>query len=224
LDFEHSESFLTNNQVRGTPASGKTTLAGLLCDYIRQWEPTTNIIWIEGWPRNEINAKGGWQNYFEQEKGWVKGNKTVFVFDEGQLSYGDLNLWNSFSKSIAENPDPYPDPNSDSERVIIFASYGSPSSRFAIEGTPMVLNDVQRVTLRAIQHDDNQPAVGLYFTQAEFDDLVSKRYPSSRYSFHASFFDGLFRLTQGHIGATKDFIAVIAAHSVSPLLLISVAI
>lgn len=223
MDVEYSESFLTNNQVRGTPGSGKTSLAGLLCHYIRQQEPITNIIWVQGWQRTEITAKGGWQYYFETEKGWVKGNNTVFVFDEAQLSYCDGDLWNNFFKAIDQDVDPS-DPNDENIRAIIFASYGSPTTRFTIEGTPIVLDDAQRVTLRSIQHDDDLPPIGLFFSQAEFGDLVSKRYPSSNFSFHASFFDRVYDLTQGHIGAVKDLIKVVLAHSVSPLLLNAVLI
>ena len=141
MDVEYSESFFTNNQVCRTPGSGKSSLAELLCHYIRQREPLTNIIWIQGWQRPEIIAKGGWQRYFETEKGWVKGNNTVFVFDEGQLSYCDGDLWNNFFKAIYPATDP-PRPDDENFRAIIFASYGSPTTRFTIEGTPMALNDV----------------------------------------------------------------------------------
>ena len=212
--------FLTNIQVRGTPGSGKSSLAGLLCHHIRQQEPVTNIIWIQGWQRTVIEAQGGWQCYFQKKKGWVKGDNTVFVFDEGQMSYCDGDLWNNFFKTIR----PTAIPGDENFRAIIFASYGSPTTRFTIEGTPMALNDVQRVTLRSIQHNDKLPPIGLFFTQAEFSDLVTKQYPSSEHSFHASFFDNVYDLTQGHIGAAMDFITVVLAHSVSPLLLNAVLI
>ena len=48
-------------------------------------------------------------------------------------------------------------------RAIVFASYG----------TPIFVEDVQRVTLRAIQHEDYLPPVGLFFSRTELDDLVS---------------------------------------------------
>lgn len=45
-------------------------------------------------------------------------------------------------------------------RDIAFASYGSVASRFTIAG----IVDAQRVTLRAVQHKDDLPPVGLFFT------------------------------------------------------------
>jgi hypothetical protein len=165
--------FLSDCQVRGTPASGKTWLAELVSWYIRQQEPATHVIWIQGWSRDEVKAKGRWQRYFETEMGWVEHENTVFVFDEAQMSYEDGDLWNNFFKSI----------HSYNCRAIAFASYGSASSRFTIAGTPIVIEDAQRVTLRAIQHKDDLPPVGLFFTRMEFDDLVSKPGILLRYIF-----------------------------------------
>ena len=51
----------------------------------------------------------------------------------------------------------------------------------------------------------------------EFDDLVSTMYPSSEYSFDSSFFNELFDLTDGHVGAIADFIRIILGHEVSPI-------
>ena len=144
------ELFLTNSQVRGTPGSGKTSLAELLCQHIRQQEPATKTIWIQGWSP----GKGGWLRYFETQ-GWVQGAYTVFIFDEAQFTYVDGELWNRFFKSISKYPN---------VRAIIFTSFGSPSSRITIAGTSMQLTDRQRVTLRAVQHDDKLPPVGLLFT------------------------------------------------------------
>jgi len=47
-------------QVRGTPASGKTSLAELVSHYIRQQEPATNLIWIQGWSYKPVD-EAGWQ-------------------------------------------------------------------------------------------------------------------------------------------------------------------
>jgi hypothetical protein len=55
---------------------------------------------------------------------------------------------------------------------------------------------------------------GLFFTQAEFYDLISTKYLSCR--FHQSFLDTLFEITNGHIGAITDFIRIILEHDVGP--------
>ena len=74
-----------------------------------------------------------------------------------------------------------------------------------------MLMDKQRVTLRAIDHFDGLPAVGLLLSQEEMAGLVSVRYSSHHY-FDPSFFDSVFQITGGHIGAICDFLEIVAAH------------
>ena len=54
------------------------------------------------------------------------------------------------------------------------------------------------------------------------NDLVSLQYLSTK--FDTPFFDGLFDLTNGHVGAIVDFIKIILADDVSLPLLIPVMI
>src|ERR1700742_2120354 len=110
--------FFDTLQVRGTPASGKTVLAQLLGEHIRERDPTVNIIWINGWPQEEVARTGGWRHYLER-KGWIQMERTVFIFDEAQLSYTDWDLWIGFLKSMHDFKD---------RRAIAFVSYGSPAS------------------------------------------------------------------------------------------------
>ena len=100
-------------------------------------------------------------------------------------------------------------------RAIVFASYGSPTLRISIKGTPMVITDPQRVTLPHVAHEDGLPPTGLLFTRSEFNDLVIKHYPSSVFYFHSSFFDALFDITNGHVGTIHDFTGIIIADDVS---------
>ena len=92
--------------------------------------------------------------------------------------------------------------------------------------SPIIIPHKQRVTLRAIQHEDGLPSAGLFFSRVEFDDLVSTMYPPPQYRsyksffdksfFDKAFFDELFDLTDGHVGAIVDFIWIILAHEVGP--------
>lgn len=167
-------------------------------------EPTTDVYFIPVWYTKDAIAHNDWERDLER-LGWVKENKSVIIFDEAQVSYGDADLWNNFFKSIHEYP---------FCRVIIFASYGSPTIQIKIRGTPIIIPDKQKVTLRAIRHNDNLPAAGLLFTRTEFNDLVSVMYSPPEYVFDISFFDNLFNLTEGHIGAITDFIRIILADNV----------
>jgi hypothetical protein len=140
-----------------------------------------------------------WGSYFRR-KGWKKWDKTVFIFDEAQLTYWDFNLWNSFFKSIHDF-ECY---------AIVFASYGSPTST-DVRDTNMVISNPQRVSLTPIDYEDGLPPVGMLLTRSEFGDLVSKRYPSEQTSFHPTLLDSIFSITAGHAGAASDILEVILA-------------
>ena len=53
------------------------------------------------------------------------------------------------------------------------------------------------------------------FTRSEFDDLVIRHYPSSKFCFHSSFLEAVFNITNGHVGAIHNFINIIIADDVS---------
>jgi len=190
-------------QVRGTPGSGKSTLADLLEQYIKDHEPRTKVIIIRRYPSG-AQLMGGWMSYLKK-KGWVLNNKTVLVFDEAQVSYHDMELWHII-KSVEDYPQ---------RRIILFVSYGSAKSKLAISGALVVIPDAQRVTLTAVDHDDDLPSAGLLFSRAEINELVLIKYPPSHFSFEPAFFDTLFDVCDGHIGAFCDFISVICTQTVS---------
>ena len=196
-------------QVRGTPASGKTILSRLLAHHIHQQDPAAHIIRLNSWDTTIVWNMGGWEAFLNA-KGWKQGKKTFFIFDEAQMSYGDIDLWVGFFKELPSFKDQF---------AIAFASYGSPNSRISMGGTPIIVIDRQRVALVPIGHDDGLGAVGLFFSRMEFDDLVLKRFSSSEYYFHLSFFDAVFRLSGGHVGAIHDFVEIITTHNVRFLMM-----
>jgi hypothetical protein len=192
-------------QVRGTPASGKTTLALLLAHHIHQQEPAAHIIYIPAWPLQHVRAVGGWQHYLAREYGWEPEEKTFLIFDDAQTTYEDYNLWNELFKNISTD---------DNQFVIAFASYGIPTSHLIIHiGATVVVTDWQRVTLR--QTDlDGLGSVGLLLSQTEFDDFVRTRFAPTLYHFDTSFLKFIFEATGGHVGAIHDFLKVVADHDV----------
>src|ERR1700722_18408205 len=101
-------------QVRGTPASGKTTLAKLLHGYIRELEPNSIVIRLPSWrTQKTLTIKGGWRQWLAEV--WDAQDGSVLIVDEAQPSYWDNSFWGMI-KEI----------DKDSKfRIITFAPYGS---------------------------------------------------------------------------------------------------
>ncbi len=161
--------------VRGTPASGKTTLARLLAAHIHDSDPKFNVVkksyttrgppphrklrvWLKAVSRLDIRGAGNWRLLLN----------TVFIFDEAQLSYVDTEFWVDYVKPLtAEQPKFSP-------FVLLFSSYGSPET-FAYQApgsAPVPLAREQRVSVRLLP--SNNGHVSLYFTPLEFDDAVER--------------------------------------------------
>jgi hypothetical protein len=193
-------------QVRGTPASGKTTLTELLAQYIGQQDPVAPVILLYGWPLDQVREIGLFA--YLETKGFRKTEKSYLIFDEAQMSYQDAELWDRFFKNL-ETYDQF---------AIAFAGYGSPTSRPIIEGTPIgtpiYVSDAQRVALRAIDFKDGLGAAGPLFSREEFNELVSKQFSCSEHYFDSSFFDVVFEITGGHVGAIYDFVRAVAVTNV----------
>jgi hypothetical protein len=171
----------------------------LLANHIATQEPTVNLVLISKWPKDGPN----WNEKLI-EKGFKNDGPNIIIIDEAQLTYWDIGFWNSFLKQII--------PIS-SNRVILFASYGSPTGTVTEDGTPMIIPDHSRVDLRPIDHGDGITPAGLFLTTDEFADVVGKRDPKQR--FEKEFLDYVFRVTAGHVGAVTDLLWIVSAHDVS---------
>jgi len=164
-----------------------------------------NVIWVSEWPVNEVEESGGYCAYLENVKGWEQGANTVFIFDEAELTYWDEQLWRDFFRMLRDY---------NNLQAIAFASYGNPSSRIIIGETPIYLTGRQSVTLTAIPHSDGLPPVGLPLSEEEMAEFTSVLYPQPENYFDPSFFEVLFALTGGRVGAACGFVQTIATHGV----------
>ena len=184
-------------------------LAQLLAQYALRRDPDMDVIWVNGWSLEEVEDSGGHLSYLEK-KDWAPDRDTLFIFDDAQVSYKDMDLWGHFFKSIRERKN---------RRAIAFSSYGTSSPRISVPGMPIQWNKSQKVTLHPIDHGDGLPTVGILSSREEFDDLISRQYPNH---FDSSFSDSAFDLTEGHVGAVLAFMTVIVAHDVDPYYLLSI--
>ncbi|KAI0280375.1 hypothetical protein BGY98DRAFT_1137080 [Russula aff. rugulosa BPL654] len=138
IDYRRQLPYL---HVRGTPASGKTTLALLLAYHINQQEPAAHIIYIPAWPLQRVRAVGGWRHYLMCEYGWTTTFGTKLF------------------KTISTDDDRF---------AIAFASCGSPTSHLVRHGTTAVVSDWRESTPASEEAADNWiPAVSpIYFVCA----------------------------------------------------------
>ncbi|KAK2792922.1 hypothetical protein FQN52_002600 [Onygenales sp. PD_12] len=160
--------------VRGTPASGKSTLARLLRFHVQKVAPNLSILPIT-WPMASKFPTGFWDqtpyhqllnllsNRSLEIDDW-KERRILIIIDEAQGSYPYTSLWNDFIKSITPHEGPL---------VALFSSYGSPTEAPLGDETPtpILFSVRQRISLRPTPAN---PEIGLFFSHEEFDDVVAR--------------------------------------------------
>lgn len=117
----------------------------------------------------------------------------VFLLDEGQTSYRDLDLWNLFIKRQSGGLD-YLGP-----RMCIFASYGS-QKRANDELTPVRLGSLQLISITKLSTPET-PDVCLYYSEEEFRDAVDRicSSPGTTYSLEPEARSYLYSVTKGAV-------------------------
>jgi hypothetical protein len=198
--------------VRGTPASGKTTLALLLRDYylennrkvflLRTWKPLENFYGKDPWDRFALFLQHKCPGHSPMD---FFSSKTVIIIDEAQESYKDEEFWNTIIKErhSKEGKD---------IRLCLFCSYGSPLTGLDTQCfTPVNFGSPQRITLTP-QPQECSPQIGLFFTQDEFNDTVS-RLATYRYqeifTLDEEAQSYLFTVTNGHPGSVTSLVSFI---------------
>src|SRR5947209_2320347 len=162
--------------VRGTPTSGKSTLARLLKDHVERTSLNTQV-YAFSWQQPEVLRKEGINGslYYQllnfhtnrprDTDDWLNMGNMLLIIDEAQASYQYGNLWTQYIKSISSDGDC-------GRRVVLFSSYGSPAEIPLIHGPAglpsMELTTDQRASIRPLS-DTNQK-VSLYFTRRKLDN------------------------------------------------------
>ena len=124
---------------------------------------------------------------------------TFLLFDEGQDTYSDFMFWNSFIKEVGDGIYPY-------YRVILFCSYGHPSSRpvdYDI-GSPPVLRAAARISLWPVEG----ASPGILLQWFEFMEVVSRF--ERPLNVHPDLVSLIFEWTVGHVGAVIELLRVIS--------------
>ncbi|KAL2829696.1 hypothetical protein BDW59DRAFT_32780 [Aspergillus cavernicola] len=210
--------------VRGTPASGKTTLARLLQQYYKATK-TKNVFFINTW-RNLENFPTGFN-----DEPWKKFRKMIYttfnsaqspnnlpqgaiiIIDEAQKSYSDLEFWHTIVKQRIYG-------DGQDIKICLFCSYGSPST--GVEKQPRYYTPAHfRMDQRVSLTPQASCSIGLFFNRDEFKDAIQK--VTANPKFEGSFTldcdaeDYLFSLTNGHPGGVVSLLQYIYHHFRSPL-------
>jgi hypothetical protein len=160
--------------IRGTPASGKSILAHLLLLYYRSIG--TRCILLGAWPDSNLDnyqsiilEKAHLEGYTDITREKLRDANLVIIFDEGQMTYGDRELWLGFVKG--QNGRLW------GPRICLLTSYGNPTSgpeSTEIGCTMSYIGIQQRVSI-TISKEDGAPDVSLFYTREEFDDAVKRQ-------------------------------------------------
>jgi hypothetical protein len=172
----------------------------LLFAYIRRLGVATVVYSKHSWPKDVPQLDSALvARLREVDPAFARNRGLVFLlFDEAQDSYRDELLWNDFFKGVADG-------NYPTYRVILFCSYGSPSSRpvdYHI-GTPLVLSDAARISLWP-----TEGSIGILLDRSEFDEVVLLF--ERPLNLHADLQNSIFHWTAGHVGAVVELLRVIS--------------
>lgn len=202
--------------IRGTPATGKSTLAHLLARHVSILEPELEVYHL-CWPESfDHLSKSAPYSYLLNDLArrsqdcddWMDIDG-LLIIDEAQASYQYTSLWNDLIKFLEPGF---------SLRVVLFSSYGSASAlvQEASTLTPLKLHSNQRVSLkRSAEHPD----LCLLLSHDEFHDFVYRRcqlYGDSQpFSPSTELIEHLFGMTQGHAAASACVLEILSESTVS---------
>ena len=182
--------------MRGTPASGKTALSSLLYAYIQANEPQADVQFFTGWDDDGLSITARLKKNILN---YPTSTTTYLIFDNGEDTYWDTYLWETFFKSQQFTG---------AYQIILFCGYGSAGTQPLSypKGTPLRLDPKARVSLmRNSESADEFGSIGLLLSRAEFDEVVERAH---EYGLDDSFKDMIFLWTSGHVGAVADILRI----------------
>jgi len=196
--------------VRGTPSTGKSTLAYLLDLYFRGKDvasvrfmyPTSGAKGLQLLVEN-AHAVG----YTDVTRKNILVADIVWIIDEAQLSYHDTELWYDFIK--AQHGRTF------GPRICTLSSYGSPSTGpdelLDSGNTPLAhLGVASRVSLTP-SILQGSPSIGLFYSREEFDSVleIARNNRGRPLLLDPDATDYVFSLTNGHPGAVTSVLQML---------------
>ena len=202
--------------IRGTPASGKTTLLDLIHHYLAMNHSGIAVRSIQ-W-RTLLNGKSSHEailNFMGETDLTLLGesaSEKCILIDEAQDCYNDSFLWNRI-KAID-------DASENVGLIIVLATaYGSATVMPADlpDGTAPTLDPSQRLSIRPIERE----TVSLCLDQEEMEDVIRRgmRLANWEIPFADDMIAWLHELTSGHTGALSAILRKIFEDHVSILYL-----
>lgn len=191
--------------VRGTPSSGKTTLALLLLDHYKYRDKP--VVLIDGWhnvsnPTTHLVEQSILSGYDGVTPSNLRTLDIVFLFDEAQQSYQDSRLWLGIIKSQSLRPS--------GPKICLFSSYGSPATgptQYPHGSTPIHFGAEQRVSI-SVSSIPGAPSICLFYNEEEFSEVVRLRCagPTHKFAMDPNAIDYLYLITNGHPGAVTSLL------------------
>lgn len=189
--------------VRGTPTSGKTYLARLLFEHMKEQQQSLKPIFIT-WRDNANAVEASCYTKIHTLSDGAVGadfftrKDVVLIVDEAQLSYVQTDFWMECIKTqslATEGP-----------CIVLFSSYGSADSvALRIEGSaPITLEPCQRVSL--VWQYKQPHDVNLCFTLEEFQDVCA-RHTLGQFTIDDDVKDRIYDITSGHPGLTHGILS-----------------
>lgn len=179
----------------------------LLHAYILEQSPSAFVNTQQSWPPRG-SGPSHQQRLRQVDPAYPRSDGVAFLlFDEGQDSYDDHLLWNGFLKGVGDG-------FYHRYRVILFCSYGSPSSRPVPHdiGKPLELRDAARISLWP--REQLKGSIGILLKRSEFDEVVSRF--ERRLNLHPDLLDLIFDWTVGHAGAVIEMLRMISYQASLP--------
>lgn len=191
--------------VRGTPSSGKTTLALLLLRYYKDRDEPAVL--IEGWhnisdPTTHLIEQSIRSGYNGVTPWNLLDLDIVFLIDEAQQSYQDSKLWLGIIKTQSFRRS--------GPKICLFSSYGSPTTgatKYPHGSTPIHFGAGQRVSI-SVSSIPTSPSICLFYNEEEFSEVVHLRCtnPTHKLAMDPAAIDYLYSITNGHPGAVTSLL------------------